>query len=198
MTKRVSLFTLLSLAIVLILVAGNTERAANAQSRASASEVLAGSHGSGAESACLTVSSHTELEEGKRIFRYDTFGDEAFWGDTLRLHEAIAGSANGGVGPGVSPRTALAVGLKVDSDALPLAIVQGIQSGAISLDDPATTLVLLQLDSVVGVTGRFSPRATRSSRSGSSARSVTPPSVSSHARRAASTTTAASRLFQPS
>ena len=54
------------------------------------------------------------LAQGKHIFRYDTFGDEVFWGDTLKLHQAIAGEANGGVGPGVSPKTALSVGLKVD------------------------------------------------------------------------------------
>jgi hypothetical protein len=49
----------------------------------------------------------------------ETFGSEAFWGDTLHLHKAIAGEKNGGVGPGVSPKTALSVGLKVDADALP-------------------------------------------------------------------------------
>src|SRR5574342_496649 len=54
---------------------------------------------------------HTSLfREGRRIFRYDTFGDEAFWGDALKLHLALAGQDNGGIGPGVSPRTALAVG----------------------------------------------------------------------------------------
>src|SRR4051794_6093883 len=51
------------------------------------------------------------LEEGKQAFRFDTFGDEAFWGDALKLHQAIEGARLGGVGPGVSPRTALAVGL---------------------------------------------------------------------------------------
>lgn len=57
-----------------------------------------------------------KLRDGRRIFRYDTFGDQAFWGDGLKLHQAIAGATLGGVGPGVSPNTALAVGLKVDSD----------------------------------------------------------------------------------
>ena len=55
------------------------------------------------------------MEEGREIFRNDTFGDEAFWGDLLQLHNAIAGAQLGGVGPGVSPKTALSVGLKVDS-----------------------------------------------------------------------------------
>jgi hypothetical protein len=159
MTKKVSLFALLPLATVLILVAAlHSDTAAHAQSSRSPNDVVAGSRGSGGEfDRAITVSSHRTLDEGRQIFRYDTFGDEAFWGDTLRLHEAIAGSANGGVGPGVSPRTALAVGLKVDADALPPAVVSGIKSGAINLNDPATTLALLQLDAVVGVTGRFSP-----------------------------------------
>src|SRR5436190_13827512 len=60
-----------------------------------------------------------KLQHGQQVFRFDTFGDQTFWGDTLRLHEAIEGAALGGVGAGVSPRTALTVGLKVDIDALP-------------------------------------------------------------------------------
>src|SRR5215470_6112560 len=54
------------------------------------------------------------IEDGRQIFRYDTFGSEAFWGDALQLHKAIAGAKNGGVGGGVSPKVALSVGLKVD------------------------------------------------------------------------------------
>jgi hypothetical protein len=95
------------------------------------------------------------LEQGRQIFRFDTFGDQAWWGDTLHLHQAIAGAANGGVGPGVSPKTALAVGLKVDSDALPQQLKQQIVAGRVNLDDPATTLALLKLNAVVGVTGFF-------------------------------------------
>ena len=95
------------------------------------------------------------LEEGQRTFRYDTFGDEEFWGGTLQLNRAIAGSANGGVGGGVSPRTALAVGLKVDVDALPPALRQQLLRGEVNLDDPAVTLALLKLDAVVGVKGFF-------------------------------------------
>ena len=95
------------------------------------------------------------FEQGRHIFRYDTFGDEAFWGDTLRLHQAIAGERLGGVGEGVSPKTALAVGLKVDVDALPASLVSQLKAGRVNLDDPATTLALLKLNSVVGVTGHF-------------------------------------------
>jgi hypothetical protein len=95
------------------------------------------------------------LEDGRKIFRYDTFGSEAFWGDTLKLHQAIAGEKNGGVGPGVSPKTALSVGLKVDADAIPAALAAKIKAGQVNLDDPATTLALLKLNAVVGVTGIF-------------------------------------------
>jgi hypothetical protein len=96
-----------------------------------------------------------ELKDGKDIFRYDTFGDEDFWSGLLHIDKAIAGAANGGYGPGVSPHTALAVGLKVDFEALPAAVIAGITSGSIDLDDPATTLALLKLDAVVGVKGTF-------------------------------------------
>src|SRR5256885_16112770 len=85
------------------------------------------------------------------IFRNNTFGDEVFWGDTIKLHQAIAGSANGGVGAGVSPKTALAVGLKVDANAIPDAVAQQIAQGKVNLDDPAVTVTLLKLDAVVGV-----------------------------------------------
>lgn len=95
------------------------------------------------------------IEEGRTTFRFDTFGDEAFWGDQLRLHEAIAGEANGGVGDGVSPATALAVGLKVDVEALPQELVDALAAGEVDLTSPATTVALLQLDAVVGVTGFF-------------------------------------------
>jgi hypothetical protein len=104
-----------------------------------------------------SINKHAQrtLTEGRQIFRFDTFGDEAFWGDTLRLHEAIAGAANGGVGPGVSPETALAVGLKVDVDALPHDLLNALRKGRVDLTNPATTLALLKLDAVVGVRGFF-------------------------------------------
>jgi len=85
------------------------------------------------------------IAQGKNIFRFDTFGDETFWTDTLRMHEVISSA--------VDPTTALSVGLKVDTDSLPPAVVQGIQSGAISLTSPATTVALLKLNAVVGVKG---------------------------------------------
>jgi hypothetical protein len=95
------------------------------------------------------------VRSGKQTFRFDTFGDEPFWSGTLQLDKAIEGAANGGEGPGVSPATALAVGLKVDSDALPAAVKTGIKNGTVDLNDPATTLALLKLNAVVGVKGTF-------------------------------------------
>jgi hypothetical protein len=93
--------------------------------------------------------------DGRKIFRFDTFGDEEFWSGLLHLDKAIAGASNGGFGPGVSPNTALAVGLKVDAEALPAEVVEAIMSGALSLDSASTTLELLKLDAVVGVKGNF-------------------------------------------
>ena len=93
----------------------------------------------------------TMLKEGREIFRHDTFGSEAFWGGQLRLHHAIAGSANGGVGPGVTARQALQLGLKVDIGRLPKILVEVLQGGAVSLDKVETTLELLRADAVVGV-----------------------------------------------
>jgi hypothetical protein len=102
-----------------------------------------------------SVSAGSDERQGRHIFRFDTFGDEAFWGDTIKLHQAIEGTSFGGVGPGVSPKTALAVGLKVDVDALPSALIAELKGGQVNLDDPATTLALLKLNAVVGVTGVF-------------------------------------------
>jgi len=95
------------------------------------------------------------LADGRRIFRFDTFGDEDFWGGTLKLHRAIKGEQFGGVGPGLSPKTALEVGLKVDVDALPENVVSALKNGHVDLDDPAVTLDLLRANAVVGVTGVF-------------------------------------------
>jgi len=99
------------------------------------------------------------LEAGRHTFRFDTFGDEAFWGDTVHLHQAIEGSRFGGVGTGVSPRSALAVGLKLNVDALPASLLQSLKKGQVNLDDPATTLALLKLNALIGVTGFFKPGA---------------------------------------
>lgn len=88
------------------------------------------------------------VEQGKEIFRFDTFGDETFWTDVLQMNQVIESA--------VSPNTALAVGLKVDAEALPGEVVTAIQNGQVDLDDPQTTLTLLQLNAVVGVKGQVS------------------------------------------
>ncbi|HEY3064742.1 MAG TPA: hypothetical protein VGL09_03070 [Methylomirabilota bacterium] len=94
----------------------------------------------------IAANARAQLEEGRQTFRFDTFGDEDFWGGVLRLHEAIAT---------VTPRTALAVGLKVDVDALPPDLVDAFRGRRIKFDDPANTLALLKLNAVIGVTGFF-------------------------------------------
>ena len=102
-------------------------------------------------------SSHM-LAQGRNVFRFDTFGDERFWTDTIHLDKAIEGAQHGGVGPGVSPKTALtAAGLKVDVNALPEDLQESIKAGQVNLDDPAVTLALIKLNAVVGIQGTFNP-----------------------------------------
>jgi hypothetical protein len=102
-----------------------------------------------------------QILRGRKIFRFDTFGDQAFWGDTLGLHRAIAGTANGGVGAGLSPKAALELGLKVDVNALPRSLRNDLRRNRVDLTNPATTIVLLKLDAVVGVRGFFDERNER-------------------------------------
>jgi hypothetical protein len=83
--------------------------------------------------------------DGQSIFRFDTFGDEQLWTDTLQMQNVIKN---------VSPRTALSVGLRVDSDALPPAVINAIKAGQVNLDDPAVTIELLKLNAVIGVIGK--------------------------------------------
>src|SRR5262249_12997088 len=85
---------------------------------------------------------------GRQTFRFDTFGDEAFWGGMLRLNEAVASA--------LSPKMAPGLGLKVDVDALPEQLVQKLRKGDVDVNSPATTLALLRLNAVVGLTGFFS------------------------------------------
>lgn len=85
------------------------------------------------------------VAEGREIFRFDTFGDEVYWTDTLRMHEVVEQA--------VSPSVALSVGLKVDADALPQEVRDAIAAGDVDLNDPATTLVLLEQDAVLGLKG---------------------------------------------
>ena len=85
--------------------------------------------------------------DGQAIFRFDTFGDEQLWTDVLRMHEVIAT---------VPPTTALAVGLKVDVEALPRAAKAALLAGEVDLTNPAVTVELLRLNAVVGVQGTVS------------------------------------------
>jgi Cytochrome c len=117
-----------------------------------AAAVLTGCGGSDSSDVATTEATpqagggNSLIAQGRRIFRFETFGDEAKWTDTLRLHEVIAAA--------VDPTTALSVGLKVDVDALPQSVKDGILNGSVDLNSPATTLVLLQLDAVIGLKGR--------------------------------------------
>jgi hypothetical protein len=102
-----------------------------------------------------TDNANKMLEEGKQTFRYETFGDEVYWTDALQLNKAVSGEKNGGTGAGLSPKAALAAGLKVDMDVIPADVAAAIKAGKVNLDDPAVTLTLLQLNAVVGVKGTF-------------------------------------------
>jgi len=85
-----------------------------------------------------------EQHDGQQIFRFDTFGDEQLWTNVLRMHEAVST---------VDPATALAVGLKVDVDALPAPVIAALRAGLVDLTDPAVTRELLRLNAVVGIKG---------------------------------------------
>src|SRR5688572_5487598 len=85
-------------------------------------------------------------EKGQDIFRFDTFGDEQVWTDRLRIHEVIESS--------IDPATALALGLKVDADALPDSVKTALRNGQVDLTDPAVTVALIKLNAVVGIVGR--------------------------------------------
>ena len=100
----------------------------------------------GPQDPLIVRNSQVKLEEGRQIFRYDTFGDEDFWGGKLKLHETVAK---------LTPKKALDLGLKVDMDALPDDLISDLKAGKVNLDDPATTLALLKLNAVVGVKGFF-------------------------------------------
>jgi len=95
------------------------------------------------------------IDEGRHIFRHDTFGSEDYWGGKLLLHEAISGAERHGVGKGLTPHQALALGLKVDQDAVPNVLVQVLKGSSVSLDKEKTTIELLKADAVVGVKGFF-------------------------------------------
>ncbi len=100
------------------------------------------------------ANSQQMVQHGQQIFRFDTFGDEEFWGGQLQLHQAINK---------LTPRTALSLGLKVDSQALPPAVLEQIKRGQVNLDDPAVTRFLIKQNAVLGVVGFFNNEGTLSS-----------------------------------
>jgi mono/diheme cytochrome c family protein len=103
------------------------------------------------------------IVQGRQTFRFDTFGDQAVWGGVLGLHKAIEGAKLGGVGPGISPKQALALGLKVDAAVIPAKVAAAIKAGKVNLDDPAVTLTLLKLNAVVGIKAFFNGKGGLSS-----------------------------------
>jgi hypothetical protein len=109
------------------------------------------------------VNANRMVVQGRNVFRFDTFGDEAVWGGVLGLQKAIEGSKFGGVGAGISPKQALALGLKVDAAAIPKTVAAAIKAGKVNLDDPAVTLTLLKLNAVVGVKAFFAKDGSLSS-----------------------------------
>ena len=111
--------------------------------------------------ALTDANAQSMFAEGRKIFRYETFGDEVFWGQTLQLHQAVQGSKFGGVGGGLSPKAALAAGLKVDAAALPADLVAAIKAGSGRPRRSGDTLALLKLNAVVGVKGTFDPSGKR-------------------------------------
>jgi mono/diheme cytochrome c family protein len=112
---------------------------------AAAATGLASCGGGGGGDDTSTSTDPAVLASGQQIFRHDTFGDEIFWTDTLKLNTVIE--------QGVSPKTALSVGFKVDVDALPPSVQTALANGQVNLDDPQTTLTLIQLGAVVGLEG---------------------------------------------
>jgi mono/diheme cytochrome c family protein len=129
---RVTVF--LALGILMVFSVCGTQQTANERARPASS---AAGEPTGAGPATDDMSPQT-LSQGREIFRFDTFGNEPFWTDTLRMHEVIERS--------VDPTTALTVGLKVDADVLPPGILEQVD-----LKSPATTVALLKMNAVVGL-----------------------------------------------
>jgi len=103
----------------------------------------------------IRANAQSALTAGRKTFRFDTFGDEDFWGGTLHLERALEGERLGGVGGGLTPKAALDLGLKVDVNALPAQVISALRENAINLNDPAVTVTLIKLNAVVGVQGFF-------------------------------------------
>ncbi|PYV52557.1 MAG: hypothetical protein DMG92_00580 [Acidobacteria bacterium] len=134
--KKHHLLLLASIPIIVVLLAAQNETTQD-----TSSSFLGSAEGNSREM----------INQGRHIFRFDTFGDEAFWGGQLKLHETINH---------LTPRQAIELGLKVDSNALPPAVIQAIKSGTVNLNDPTVTLLLIKLKAVLGVVGFFNASGT--------------------------------------
>lgn len=150
----VTVVLLAAIAAALVVVSGTHAQGISIRAQGSLASKIRKKKTSNFDAQILTYANQL-FEEGRNAFRFDTFGDEVFWGDALQLHEAIKGANLGGVGPGISPSAALGLGLKVDVDALPQPLINQIKQGRVNLNDPATTVALLRLDAVVGLRGFF-------------------------------------------
>jgi hypothetical protein len=157
LSERIALSLITRAVILVALVCSLRVSSARAQEAPGASAMQGNSHSPASSEIDRRIHDNAEkmLRQGRQIFRYDTFGSEHYWGDALQLHKALAGEKNGGIGAGVSPKTALSAGLKVDVDSLPDSLKQQLKAGKLDLDDPANTVALLKLNAVVGVTGLF-------------------------------------------
>jgi hypothetical protein len=132
--------------LALVLIQCNTK----AKTRSKPDE----SGNSDAWSASINDYAKDMLKKGQAVFRYETFGDEIFWTDKLQLHKALVDEKHGGIGKGLTPKEALAAGIKVNLKLLPEFLKQKIKEGKF-LDDPLVTLELLRLNAVVGVVAKF-------------------------------------------
>ena len=151
----VVILLLIATAVGVVLVNGSRAQGAPARAQGPPAQSSAAREKLRNFDAQIVANAGAFIDEGRKTFRFDTFGDEAFWGDTLKLHLAIRGADLGGVGPGISPATALGLGLKVDVDALPQPLINQLKQGKVDLNSPATTIALLRLNAVVGLKGFF-------------------------------------------
>jgi hypothetical protein len=152
-TKLVAMIFILSAVILLISVQCSTKRQLRTSADDSGNPDFWGT----------SINSNADdlLEKGKAVFRFETFGDEAFWTDKLQLHKAIVSEEHGGIGKGLTPKGALAAGLKVDLRLLPEFLKKKIKEGKF-LDDQFVTVELLKLNAVVGVVARFDGKKIKS------------------------------------
>jgi hypothetical protein len=138
MHKRYLLLSLFPILVILLFAQNPSDENSSASSNSS----IFGS---------AEMNSGDMIKQGRQTFRFDTFGDEAFWGAQLKLHETVNH---------LTPSLALKLGLKIDSDALPSAVIHAIKTGKVNLNDPTVTLLLIKLNAVLGVKGFFNEKGT--------------------------------------